>query len=129
MLEGVALARSKLFVARIRAQFQITVDEQDVDLLAGAWSLQVTFGQAQAVRKLPRGRIERLHMIVGRRVSPPPTDKHTIVEALNGNKLDCRRANLEWRTKADTNYRRALARGAPVPPVPADGVVIKGASP
>jgi hypothetical protein len=46
-----------------------------------------------------------LHVEIMRLQAEQPTSKH-VVDHLNGDTLDCRRANLRWATKAQNNRNR-----------------------
>lgn len=47
-----------------------------------------------------------LHKEIMWRVGPPPTYKHTMVDHLDGDSLNCRRSNLRWATPSENraNY-------------------------
>lgn len=100
-----------------RVQDTVYLDPRDKDLLRAKLQVVIRFGRATArvmcLREDGHLAMEALHRVVALRHIRPPSADHTIVEALNGNRLDCRAANLEWRKRSDTNYRRSLLVGAP----------------
>lgn len=99
----------------------VTLDLRDVDLMRGKWYLRIDYGRASAFRfeSAPDGKQHKraLHRIVAERHCPKPSSEHDVVEALDGNKLNCRSSNLEWRRKDDTDFKRR--RGAEPDKAPA----------
>lgn len=95
----------------------VFVDDCDTHLLAMDWTFAVNYGRLIARTKFvgPDGKLTSvaLHRVVAETRCPRPSPEHVFVEALNGNKLDCRARNLVWVKKEDTIYLKAVAAGAP----------------
>lgn len=112
------MAKAMRLLVKDKTSGELKVDDRDADLLRGKWYLRIDFGRASAYHFEP-GKdkfVKRsLHRIVAERHLPKPGPEFEFVEALNGNKLDCRVQNLEWRRADDTNYKR-MTRGAPIAP-------------
>lgn len=100
---------SKKLQNRISAE--IVVDWRDRDVFRNPVALQVENGRLLARVSIvgDDGTLSkpRLHVLIAERHLPKPGPDFDVVEALNGNKLDCRASNLEWRRRDDTDYKRA----------------------
>lgn len=110
------MAKAVRLLVKDKTSGELKVDERDADLLRGKWYLRIDFGRASAYHFEPGdGRYVKrsLHRIVAERHIPKPGPEFEFVEAINGNKLDCRAHNLEWRRPDDTNYKR-LTQGGPI---------------
>jgi hypothetical protein len=96
----------------------VFVDDCDAHLLTLEWTLTVNYGRLVARTKFvgPDGKLTSvaLHRVVAEIRCSRPSPEHVFVEALNGNKLDCRASNLVWVKKEETHYLRSVAAGAPV---------------
>lgn len=61
-----------------------------------------------------------LHVEIMKRIEPPPSRKHTLVDHVDGNEWNCRRSNLRWATPA-MNRANLKGSGAQlVEPMPID---------
>lgn len=110
------MAKAVRLLVKDKTSGELKVDERDADLLRGKWYLRIDFGRASAYHFEPGdGKFVKrsLHRIVAERHIPKPGPEFEFVEAVNGNKLDCRAGNLEWRRPDDTNFKR-MTRGAPI---------------
>jgi len=97
-----------------RAQQWAVVDEEDYHwAIAWRWHINkehptrngakryLCRNQSNARRHRPK---LYLHVeIMRRRGIPMPTEAHNLVDHINGNELDCRRANLRWATHSMNN--------------------------
>lgn len=115
-------AQTRRFSVKHTISGEVTIDVRDIDLMRGKWYLRITYGRASVFHfeEGPDGKERKrsLHHIIAERHIPRPSPEHTVVEALDGNKLNCTAANLEWRRRDDTDFKRRRAPGAEVEEAP-----------
>lgn len=82
--------------------FALVDHEDHAAVVRVMWSLHSdghTKLYARCLRQVAgRRRPIYLHRVIAERMASPPSPRHTYVDHLNGDGLDCRRANLRWVT-------------------------------
>jgi hypothetical protein len=87
-------------ILRLGLPFVVRFDEQDADLFASANILDDGYAVTSCRAK------RKLHRLVAERMLGRPLSRHEIVDHVNSDRLDCRRANLRLTDKLGNGQHR-----------------------